>query len=145
MVSLVEVCYFYCQTVENMFSDDKLIVHYIQNYVVRQQHVHLLQNVQTLYFCNLSIAWTATLKLANTEFSTDNCKRNNSLSILNSIPENNPAGLPQHVHVAYFEIWLIQSNRGIIYHTITCKVTIIQLMHTIWQWYFEYCWFYEKT
>ena len=47
---------FYCQTVENMFADDKLIVHYIQNYVARQQHVHLLQNVQTLYFCNLSIA-----------------------------------------------------------------------------------------
>ena len=51
---------FYCQTVENMFADDKLIFHYIQNYVARQQHVHLLQNVQKLHFCNLSIAWTAT-------------------------------------------------------------------------------------
>ena len=44
----------------NMFADDKLIFHYIQNYVARQQHVHLLPNVQALYFCNLSIAWTAT-------------------------------------------------------------------------------------
>ena len=60
VVSLAEVCYFYCQTVENMFADDKLIFHYIQNYVASQQHVHLLQNVQMLYFCNLSIAWTAT-------------------------------------------------------------------------------------
>ena len=60
VVSLTEVCHFYCQTVENMLADDKLIVHYIQNYVARQQHVHLLQNVQRLYFCNLSIAWTAT-------------------------------------------------------------------------------------
>ena len=57
---LPEVCHFYCQTVENMFADNKLIVHYIQNYVARQQHVHLLQTIQTLYFCNLSIAWTAT-------------------------------------------------------------------------------------
>ena len=57
---MAEVCYFYCQTVENMFADDNLIVHCIQNYVARQQHVHLLPNVQTLYFCNLSIAWTAT-------------------------------------------------------------------------------------
>ena len=39
---------FNCQTVENMFADDTLIVYYIQNYVARQQHVHLLQNVQTL-------------------------------------------------------------------------------------------------
>ena len=42
-----------------MFADDKLIFHYIQNYMARQQHVHLLQNVQTLYFCDLSIAWMA--------------------------------------------------------------------------------------
>ena len=71
--------------------------------------------------------------LANTEFSPDNCNRNNSLSVSNSICENNPAGLPQHVHAVHFEIWLIQSNRGIIYHTRTgtCKVTIIQLMYTI--------------
>ena len=60
VVSLTEVGYFYCQTVENMFADDKLIIHCIQTYVARQQHVPLLQNVQTLYFCNLSIAWTAT-------------------------------------------------------------------------------------
>ena len=38
---------FYCQTVENVFADDKLIVHYIQNYVTRQQQVCLLQEVQT--------------------------------------------------------------------------------------------------
>ena len=60
LFSIPEVCSFYCQTVENMFADDKLIFHYIQNYVARQQHVHLLQNVQTLYFCNLLIAWTVT-------------------------------------------------------------------------------------
>ena len=60
VVSLAGVCHFYCKTVENVFADDKLIVHYIQNYVARQQHVHLLQEVQTLYFCNLSIAWKAT-------------------------------------------------------------------------------------
>ena len=32
--------------------------------------------------------------------------------------KNNPFGLPQWVHIIYFEIWLIQSNRGIIYHKI---------------------------
>ena len=50
----------YLQTVENVFADDKLFVHYVQNYVARQQHVYLLQEVQTRYFCYLSIAWTAT-------------------------------------------------------------------------------------
>ena len=33
------------------------------------------------------------------QLSRDNCNRNNSLSISNSICENNPAGLPQHVHI----------------------------------------------
>ena len=54
--------------------------------------------------------------LAITEISPDYCDRNNSLSISNSIGENNPASLPQHVHIVHFEIWLIQSNRGIICH-----------------------------
>ena len=54
------VCYFYCQTVENMYADDKLIVHYTQNYVAPQQHVQQLQDVQTLYFCYLLVAWRAT-------------------------------------------------------------------------------------
>ena len=27
-------------------------------------------------------------------------------------------GLGQHVHIVYFKIWLIVSNRGIIYHII---------------------------
>ena len=45
---------------KNVFADDKLIVHYIQNYVARQQYVYLLLEVQMRYFCNLSIAWTAT-------------------------------------------------------------------------------------
>ena len=58
------------------------------------------------------------IKLASTEFSPDYCNWNNSLSISNSIWENYPAGLPQHLHIVHFEIWLIQSNRGIIYHTI---------------------------
>ena len=49
---------FYCQTIENVFVDDKLFDHYIQNCVARQQPVYLLQEVQTRYFCNLSIAWT---------------------------------------------------------------------------------------
>ena len=51
---------FYCKTVENVFVDDKLIVYYTQNYVARQQHVNLLQDVKPRYFCNLSIARTAT-------------------------------------------------------------------------------------
>ena len=58
------------------------------------------------------------IKLAITKFSPDYCNRNNSLSISNSIWENNPAGLPQHVHIMHFKIWLIQSNRGIICHAI---------------------------
>ena len=44
----------------NVFGDDKLFVHYIQNCVARQQHLYLLQEVKTRYFCNLLIAWTAT-------------------------------------------------------------------------------------
>ena len=58
------------------------------------------------------------IKLASTEFSPDYCNRNNSLSISNSIWENILAGLPQHVHIVHFEIWLIQSNWGIICHAI---------------------------
>ena len=46
MVSLAEACHFYCQAVENVFADDKLFVHYIQNCVTRQQHVYLLQEVK---------------------------------------------------------------------------------------------------
>ena len=34
----------------NMFADDKLFVHYIQNCVARQQHVHLLQDVKNTVF-----------------------------------------------------------------------------------------------
>ena len=34
-------------------TDDKLFVDYIQNDVTRQQHVYLLQGVQTWYFSNL--------------------------------------------------------------------------------------------
>ena len=49
VVSLTEVCHFYWQTVENMFADDKWFVHFIQNCVARQQHVYLLQEVQTRY------------------------------------------------------------------------------------------------
>ena len=30
---------------QNVFADDKLFVHYIQNCVARQQHVYLLQEV----------------------------------------------------------------------------------------------------
>ena len=33
---------FYCQAVENVFADDKLFVHCIQNCVLRQQHVYLI-------------------------------------------------------------------------------------------------------
>ena len=62
------------------------------------------------------ICWL--IMLASTKFSPDYCNRNNSLSISNSIWENNPAGLAQHVHIVHFEIWLIQSNRGIICHAI---------------------------
>ena len=41
------------QAVENVFADDKLFVHCIQNCVLRQQHVYLFQDVKTRYFCNL--------------------------------------------------------------------------------------------
>ena len=36
----------------NVFADDKLFAHYIQNCVARQQHVYLLQEVKMRYFCN---------------------------------------------------------------------------------------------
>ena len=71
--------------------------------------------------CGISvICWLPgkRIKLASTGFSPDYCNRNNSLSISNSISVNNTAGLPQHVHIVRFEIWLIQSNRGIICHAI---------------------------
>ena len=44
---------FYRQAVENVFADDKLFVHCIQNCVLRQQQVYLFQDVKTQYFCNL--------------------------------------------------------------------------------------------
>ena len=47
---------FYCKSVENVFEDDKLFVYYIQNCVARQQHMCLLQEVKTKYFCILLIA-----------------------------------------------------------------------------------------
>ena len=60
VVYLAEACNFYCQAVENVFADDKLFVHYIQNCMARQQHLYLRQEVKTRYFCILLIAWTAT-------------------------------------------------------------------------------------
>ena len=59
VVSPTEACNFYRQAVENVFADDKLFVHCIQNCVLRQQHMYLFQDVKTRYFCNLLIAWTA--------------------------------------------------------------------------------------
>ena len=56
--------------------------------------------------------------LATTSFSSDYCNENNSLSISNIIWDNYVAGLSQHVHIVYFKIWLIWSNRDIIYDTI---------------------------
>ena len=50
---------FLLHAVENVFADDNLFVHYIQNCVLRQQHVYLLQDIKTRYFCNLLIAWMA--------------------------------------------------------------------------------------
>ena len=49
----MEACHFYRQAVENVFADDKLFVHCIQNCVLRQQHVYLFQDVKTRYFCSL--------------------------------------------------------------------------------------------
>ena len=43
MVSPTEACHFYRQAVENVFADDKLFVHCIQNCVLRQQHVYLFE------------------------------------------------------------------------------------------------------
>ena len=56
--------------------------------------------------------------LATTSFSSDYCNENNSLPMSNIIWDNYVAGLPQHVHIVYFKIWLIRSNRDIIYDTI---------------------------
>ena len=47
---------FTARPVENVFADDKLFVHCIQNCVLRQQHVYLFQDVKTRYFCNFKIA-----------------------------------------------------------------------------------------
>ena len=47
---------FYCKAVGNVFADDNVFVHYVQNCVTRLQHVYLRQEVKTWYFCNLSIA-----------------------------------------------------------------------------------------
>ena len=49
--------------------------------------------------------------LATTSFSSDYCNEINSLSILNIIWDNYVAGLPQDVHMVFFKIWLIWSNR----------------------------------
>ena len=56
--------------------------------------------------------------LASTDFSSDYCNENNSLSISNIIWDNNLAGLLQHVQFVHFKILLLRSNRGIIYDTI---------------------------
>ena len=61
VVSLTEACHLYCQAVGNAFADDNVFVHYVQNCVTRQQHVYLLQEFKTRYFCDLLIAWTVTL------------------------------------------------------------------------------------
>ena len=45
--------FFYRQAVENVFADDKLFVHCIQNCVLRQQYAYLFQDVKMRYFCNL--------------------------------------------------------------------------------------------
>ena len=56
--------------------------------------------------------------LATAEIYSDFFIENNSLSILNSIGKNSIAGLPQHVHIVYFKICSIRTNRGfIIYDT----------------------------
>ena len=52
VVSPTEACHFYRQAFDNVFADDKLFVHCIQNCVLRQQHVYLFQAVKTRYFCN---------------------------------------------------------------------------------------------
>ena len=49
------------------------------------------------------------------------------LSISNSIWENNPAGLPQHVHIVYFESWLIQSYR---HFSVASYITICPSLET---------------
>ena len=41
VVSPTEACHFYRQAVENVFADDKLFIHCIQNCELRQQHVYL--------------------------------------------------------------------------------------------------------
>ena len=51
---------FLMPAVENVFADDILFDHYIQNCVARQQHVYLFQEAKARYFCNFRIAWTAT-------------------------------------------------------------------------------------
>ena len=56
--------------------------------------------------------------LATTSFYSDYCNENNSPSIMNIKLGNYVAGLPQHVHIVYFKIWLIRSNRDSIYDTI---------------------------
>ena len=53
--------------------------------------------------------------LATTLFFSDYCNENDSLSISNIIWDNYVAGLPQHVHIVCFKIWLIRSKRDIIY------------------------------
>ena len=60
VASLTEACHFYCQAVGNVFADDNLFVHYFQNCLARQQHVYMLPEVKTRYFCNMLIAWTGT-------------------------------------------------------------------------------------
>ena len=56
--------------------------------------------------------------LASTDFSSDYCNTKNSHSILNSILDYNPTGLPQHVHIVHFKIMVKRSNGGIIYDTL---------------------------
>ena len=44
-----EDCHFYRQAVEKVFADDKLFVHYIQNCVLRQQHVPASRRQNTVF------------------------------------------------------------------------------------------------
>ena len=54
---------------------------------------------------NGGLSFLPRIKLASTEFSPDYCKRNNSLSISNSIWENNPASLSAtRAHRAFWNL-----------------------------------------
>ena len=102
--SLTEVCYFYSQIVENTLADNKMCVNYIQNYVARQQHMYLLQEVQNMAILSFADSLDGYLSLLMLNYLRLIAIVTTLSQYRAAYEKNNPFDLPQHVHVVCLEI-----------------------------------------